>query len=104
MPPSGRSGEPGVPGRRSTKKLPSRKIRGRIFNRASRWIGSPRSCILIVTSEAVESPPTGLTSATLPTSTPAIRTGEFTWIALALSNTALNRYGSVNGMSLANAK
>ncbi len=33
----------GVPGLRSTKKLPSRKIRGRIFSSALRWIGSASS-------------------------------------------------------------
>ena len=40
----------GEPGWRSTKKLPSRKMRGRIFSSASFWIGRPLSSISIVTS------------------------------------------------------
>ena len=88
VPPSGRSGEPGVPGRTSTKKLPSRKIRGRIFSRASRWIGRPFLSIFIVTSVSVESSPSGSTFETLPTSTPAIRTGEFSCSADEFWNTA----------------
>ncbi len=46
-------GEPGVPGCTSTKKLPSRKIRGRIFSVASLWSGRPLSWISIVTIAAV---------------------------------------------------
>ena len=42
----------GVPGLTSTKKLPSRKIRGRIANVASVWIGRPLLSIVIVTSAA----------------------------------------------------
>ncbi len=45
-------GAPGVPGETSMKKLPSRKMRGRIFSVASRWIGSPLSEICIWTSAA----------------------------------------------------
>ena len=43
-------GRAGVPGLRSTKKLPSRKMRGRIFSVASAWIGRPSSLIAIVTT------------------------------------------------------
>ena len=39
--PSSSSGAPGVPGVRSTKKLPSRKMRGRIFAVASACSGRP---------------------------------------------------------------
>ena len=39
-------------------------------------IGRPSSSIFIVTSVSVESSPTASTLDTLPTSTPAIRTGE----------------------------
>ena len=46
------TGADGVPGEMSTKKLPSRKIRGRIANVASLWIGSPAFSIVIVTSAA----------------------------------------------------
>ncbi len=35
------SGELGLPGSSSMKKLPSRKIRGRISAKASLWIGLP---------------------------------------------------------------
>ena len=41
--PSASSAALGLPGRRSTKKLPSRKRRGRISSSASEWIGSPSS-------------------------------------------------------------
>ena len=83
-------GDDGVPGLRSTKKLPSRKMRGRILAVASSWIGSPLSLISIVTS-AWSVPSLGLTDLTLPTLTPAIRTGELTRSELADSNTALTR-------------
>ena len=55
-------------------------------------------------TEAVESSAAGSTFDTLPTSTPAIRTGEFTPMALVSLNTALISVPRVNGMSLANAK
>src|SRR3954454_8998716 len=45
-------GADGVPGEMSTKKLPSRKIRGRIFITASLWIGRPLPLISIVTTAA----------------------------------------------------
>ena len=68
------SGAPGVPGWMSKKRLPSKKMRGRTLIRASRWIGSAVSLSFMVTVMAGESPPTGSTPETLPTSTPAIRT------------------------------
>jgi hypothetical protein len=41
----------GLPGLTSRKKLPSRKMRGRIATWASLWIGCPLSSTLNVTSE-----------------------------------------------------
>ena len=67
-------GAPGVPGRRSTKKLPSRKMRGRIFAVGVDVDGSPWSSISITTRAARAA--RGLDATTLPTFTPAIRTGE----------------------------
>ena len=46
----------GVPGWRSTKKLPSRKMRGRTFIVASLWMGRPASVTSMVTTEASLSP------------------------------------------------
>ena len=74
--PSPRSGADGEPGLTSTKKLPSRKIRGRILNVASLWIGRPLPSMRIGTTAAARPPSTWETEETLPTSTPAIRTGE----------------------------
>ena len=73
--PSPRSALPGEPGCRSTKKLPSRKIRGRILAVASLCSGSPCSSIAIVTT-VLSVPSWASIRLTLPTSTPAIRTGE----------------------------
>ena len=86
--PSSSSAAVGVPGSRSTKKLPSRKIRGRIFARASSWIGRPDLPIRIVIVTASPSPLTGSTFVTRPTSTPAIRTGDAFLRLLADSKTA----------------
>ena len=96
-------GADGVPGETSTKKLPSRKIRGRIFIVASLWIGRPLSLISIVTTAA--SLP-GLPSilVTLPTLTPAMRTGEFLRIEFDDWKTALTRKPCVNGMCLVKPK
>ena len=87
-PPSSSSGASAEPGRRSTKKLPSRKMRGRILAVASSWRGS--ACLLSesVTTDVLVSSPAS-TLATLPTLTPAIRTGEPTRIEFADSNVAL---------------
>jgi hypothetical protein len=54
---------------------------------ASEWIGRPRDSISIVTSPAL---PSRLTERTLPTSTPAIRTGDFGWMFTAVANTAFS--------------
>jgi hypothetical protein len=88
--PSSRIGADGVPGLRSTKKLPSRKIRGRIFASASLWIGSPGSLISIVTIAVFVSALRSI-ALTFPTLTPAIRTGEFRRMLFDVSNTALSR-------------
>ena len=87
VPPESSTVASGVPGLRSTKKLPSRKMRGRILAVASSWIGSPASSISIV-SRAALVPSTGSIVLTLPTSTPAIRTGELGRIEFADSNCA----------------
>src|ERR1700722_1238940 len=88
-------GADGVPGATSTKKLPSRNVRGRIQKVASEWIGRPFESISIVTSDAwqLASPPdlqpgSSATPMTLPTLTPAIRTAEFGTSPLALANVA----------------
>ena len=73
-------------------------MRGRILAVASSWIGSAESLISSVTS-AWSVPSLGSTFLTLPTLTPAIRTGEFGRSELADSNVALTRKPCVNGMS-----
>ena len=50
VPPDFSFGASGVPGWRSTKTLPSRKMRGRIFSWASLWSGRPDLLISIVTA------------------------------------------------------
>ena len=77
VPPPARTGALGEPGSRSTKKLPSRKIRGRTFTVASAWIGRPSSEISIVTSAPRCSPGRRSTDVTSPTVMPAMRTGDF---------------------------
>ena len=77
----------GLPGCSSTNQLPSRKMRGRIFSVASEWIGRPRDSISIVTSPAL---PWRLIELTLPTSTPAMRTGDLGWMLSAVANSALS--------------
>src|SRR5690242_13195711 len=94
------SGAVGVPGSGSTKKLPSRKMRGRILARASVWIGRPDSPIVIVTSTASLPFDVGSTLVTLPTSTPAIRTGEPFLRLLEDSKAALISYWGLNGIDL----
>ena len=68
------------------------------------WIGSASLVSFIVTVIAGESPPTDLTPATLPTSTPAIRTACPFWIGGAFVKVAFSSYGRVNGMSFVNAR
>ena len=89
-------GAAGVPGSRSTKKLPSRKMRGRIFSSASLWIGSPASFISIVMT-ALFVPSWPSIFFTVPTFTPAMRTGEFSRIEFADGKTALNSKPRENG-------
>jgi len=79
----------GEPGLMSTKKLPSRNTRGRTFMVASSWMGSAEFFISMVTIAAPSPLPpssTGSTFLTLPTSTPAMRTGELGLRLLAVSN------------------
>ena len=59
--------------------------------------------MFIVTTEAVL-PSIGSIFFTLPTSTPAIRTGDFGFRLLALSTTAFTWYGRVSGTSLPNTR
>jgi hypothetical protein len=81
VPPSGRIGALGEPGAISMKKVPSRNSLGLIFIVASVCSGRPCGSMLIVASAVVPGPrPTEMT---LPTLTPAIRTGEPGWIWLA---------------------
>ncbi len=83
-----RTGALGVPGDRSTKKLPSSRILGRIFISASVWIGRPASSISIVSRAAPVLLSMVSTFLTLPTSTPAMRTGDEGLMLLASLNTA----------------
>ena len=84
---SASTGDCGVPGLMSTKKLPSRNRRGRIFMFASLWIGRPSFSISIVTLAIVVFGSRS-TAVTLPTLTPAIRTGELIIRLLEVSKTA----------------
>ena len=70
-------GEPGVPGLRSTKKLPSRKMRGRTLAVASSCSGSAESLSSIVISAAFEpsTPVDGLDLADLDARDPHRRVG-----------------------------
>ena len=87
--PSFISGADGDPDVMSTKKLPSRKMRGRILAVASLWIGRPS--VLIRSVRRAPWPPWFARSmfVTLPTSTPAIRTGDPGRMLFALANAAL---------------
>ena len=69
---------------------------------ASEWIGWPASSTLKVTWTAS---PSRSTLVTLPTLTPAIRTGEVSRSVVAFSNWALSWKPSlVNGIRFANAR
>jgi hypothetical protein len=72
--PSPISGAEGEPGLRSTKKLPSKMMRGRILRVASLWIGIACLSMRMVILAAGSPPPTWSTFVTLPTLTPAMRT------------------------------
>ncbi len=98
----------GVPGETSTKKLPSRKMRGRMANVASSWIGSPWLVMFIVTSAAWQAfwvvladlqPGSWPTAVTVPTLTPAMRTSEPGWSPLALAKVAWTVYLWANGLA-----
>jgi hypothetical protein len=104
LPPSFRSPACGVPGWMSTKKLPSRKMRGRILSCASLWIGRPVFSISIVTFAAPLPSGIGSTFLTTPISTPAMRTGDFGLRLLADLKVAVNVYGWRNGLKDENAK
>ncbi len=80
---------PRMPGVTSTKKLPSRKMRGRILKRVSGRSGRPLSWIRIVTTAPSSPRLPRSTLVTLPTSTPAIRTGDALRRLFALLNAAL---------------
>jgi hypothetical protein len=98
------SGADGEPGSRSTKKLPSKMIRGRTLSFASLWIGRPLSEISIVMRAACSPRPSGSTFVTLPTLTPAIRTKESALSWLADCTTASILYLLLNGICLVNAR
>ena len=103
--PSPSLGALGVPGWMSTKKLPSRKMRGRIAAVASVWMGRPLSWISMLTTAPWLTPlPNGSTSVTLPTLTPAMRTGEFLLMLLADLKAALIVKWCSNGIALVNPK
>ena len=102
--PSFSVGADGVPGCTSTKKLPSRKMRGRIANVASLWMGRPLSSICIFTSAPGSPGRRCWTPTTLPTFTPAIRTGEAGRRLLAVGKTALIVKWCWNGIAFVNPK
>ena len=79
-------------------------MRGRILSSASFLIGSPLSSISIVTWAAPLPSSTGSTFRTLPTSTPAIRTGDFGFRLFTSLKTALNSYGFANGFAFEKPK
>ena len=87
VPPLPSSGALGLPGSSSMKKLPSRKIRGRIEAKAFSWIGRPVSSTVKVT---VVASPSRSEEITLPTSTPAIRTGDFSAMLAELAKVAFS--------------
>ena len=64
---------------------------------ASLWSGSPDLLTSIVTRAAPLPPGRPCTESTLPTFTPAIRTGDFGWRLFTFWNTAENVYGCENG-------
>ena len=100
VPPDFSFGASGEPGWRSTNSLPSRNTRGRIFSWASVWSGSPDLLTSIVTRAAPRPPGRPVTESTLPTATPAIRTGDFVCRLFTFWKTAENLYGWANGLAL----
>ena len=77
-------------------------MRERIFAVASLWIGRPFSSTSIVTSTVLE-PSLRSTFTTLPTFTPAMRTGESRRRSLEVWKTAWNSNGSRQGSDFVNA-
>ena len=77
-------------------------MRGLILSCASRWIGSASSFSSIVTTAAEEFflPSTPVT---LPTVTPATRTGDLAAMLLAFAKTAFSSYGLCQGYWWTNA-
>ena len=67
---------------------------------ASSLSGRPSLRISIFTSASPEPSSIASTLFTRPTSTPAIRTGDFGFISLADSKTAFSSYGLLNGFAL----
>ena len=94
-------GDDGVPGCRSTNQLPSSRIRARILSVASRWIGRPPFVISIVTTPVL---PTRSIELTVPTSTPATRTGDLGLMFTAVEKTPFRRKPCLNGMCLVKPK
>lgn len=90
VPPSEIVAADGVPGFTSTKKLPSRKIRGLIVAVASVWMGRPWDSMRMVTRAAAAPPSLSIlpTPVTLPTLTPPMRTGEPLLMLLDVRKTA----------------
>src|SRR6185437_13451595 len=99
VPPSFSFGDSGEPGWTSTNSLPSRKTRGRILSCASVWSGSPSFFTDIVTRAAPRPPGRPLTESTVPTFTPAMRTGDFGCRLFTFWKTAENLYGCENGLN-----
>jgi hypothetical protein len=96
------SGALGLPGCRSTKYPPSRNTRGRILAVASACSGRPCSSSAISTTAVVPGP--GSTPVTVPTSTPAMRTGEPSRSWLDEAKIARTSWRSANGTCLAQAR
>src|SRR3954453_10128162 len=91
------TGAEGLPGWRSTKKLPSRKMRGRIVSVASLWMGWAILVISIVMTAAWRPPGAGSTFLTPPTWTPAIRTNDAVFRRFAVGTAALIVNVGTNG-------
>ncbi len=79
-------------------------MRGRICRRASERIGSASSFSSIVTRAAGSPSPSASILVTLPTSTPAMRTGAPGLRFCASRTTALSSYGFANGFDLVKPK
>ena len=76
-------------------------MRGLIFSVASVWIGRPLGSISMFTRPAL---PSRWIEVTVPTLTPAMRTGDLGWMLTAVVNTAFRRKPCLNGMCLVKPK